>query len=58
LTSPPEGLGGVLDGVFLPPLLGPPEEGFLALLKLRPERLGLFFSVIDFLLNGVESGFG
>jgi hypothetical protein len=54
-TSPPEGLGELLGGVFLPPLLGPPEEGLLTLLKLRPERLGLFLSLIDFLLNGVEN---
>jgi len=36
-------------GVFAPPLLGPPEAGFLTLLKLRLTPLGFFLSAIDFL---------
>ena len=54
ISAPPEGLFGLsLGRFFLPPRLGPPEEGFLVLLKLRPERLGRFLSVIDLLLKMV-----
>jgi hypothetical protein len=40
-----------LGGDFGPPLLGPPETGFLTLLKLRLERVEFFLSIIDFLLD-------